>query len=148
MPAQSLGKFLDNDSSLARFSAHAGRLLKLQRIYERTVPMALACAGRVANLKQGKIVIHANNGAVAAKIRQLAPRLTDVFNQAGAQVNEILVKVQPSAGSGGMAETHVAAEIDEASREGLSKLAAGLPELSPLKAALQRFAERAKLRGR
>ncbi|MCK9284795.1 MAG: DUF721 domain-containing protein [Rhodocyclaceae bacterium] len=148
MPAHSLGKFLDGDAGLARFSAHAGRLLKLQHVYERAVPVALARCGRVANLKQGKIVIHASNGGVAAKIRQLAPRLTDVFNQAGAQVSEIQVKVQPSGYAPVASGIRSVAHMNESAQQGLRRLADGLPERSPLKAALLRFAERARIRGR
>lgn len=148
MPSQSLGKFLDSDAGLARFAAHAARLLKFQHLYECMVSPALARYGRVANLKQGKIVIYAGNSAIAAKIRQLAPRLADVFNQAGAQVSEVQVKVQPWAGARLPTGKGERAELGVSSRESLDRLAGGLPEQSPLKAALQRLAERAKLRGR
>jgi hypothetical protein len=49
----------------------------------------------VANYKSGKIVIHADNGAVATKIRQMSQRLCDELSNCGAQCNGIEVKVQP-----------------------------------------------------
>src|SRR5450759_612084 len=97
MASRNIADFLNADSKLARLSAHAGRLLKLQRIFERAAPAALAQHGRVANMKLGKVVIHAANSAIAAKIRQLTPRLTESFRQSGVDVNEIQVKVQPGA---------------------------------------------------
>lgn len=95
MGARSLSTLLDTDDGISRLSAHASSLLQLQRAFEKAVPAALARFGRVANLKQGRIVIHAENGAIAAKIMQVAPRLADVFLKAGAQVSEVQVKVQP-----------------------------------------------------
>ena len=142
----SIADFLDADTNLARLSAHAGRLLKLQRIYERAAPAALALHGRVANMKLGKVVIHAANSAVAAKIRQLTPRLTESFRQAGVDVNEIQVKVQPGAAPAAVKKHSPPADIGLATKQGLTSLAESLPAGSPLKAALERFTERALVR--
>ena len=141
----SIADFLDADTNLARLSAHAGRLLKLQRIFERAAPAALAQHGRVANMKLGKVVIHAANSAVAAKIRQLTPRLTESFRQSGVDVNEIQVKVQPGSAPAPVAKHSSPAEIGLAAKQGLTSLAQSLPSDSPLKAALERFTERAHI---
>ncbi len=144
--ARSISDFLDADNNLARLSVHAGKLLKLQRIFERAAPAALAQHGRVANMKLGKVVIHATNGAVAAKIRQLTPRLTDSFRQSGVDVNEIQVKVQPNATRTVKKTATTPANIGIQTKQGLTSLARGLPEDSPLKAALERFTDRALVR--
>ena len=144
--ARSISDFLDADNNLARLSAHAGRLLKLQRIFERAAPAALAQHGRVANMKLGKVVIHAANSAVAAKIRQLTPRLTESFRQSGVDVNEIQVKVQPNAVSNPEKSHARPADIGIETKQGLTSLAQKLPDDSPLKAALERFTERALVR--
>lgn len=146
MASRNIADFLNADSNLTRLSAHAGRLLKLQRIFERAAPAALAQHGRVANMKLGKVVIHAANSAIAAKIRQLTPRLTESFRQSGVDVNEIQVKVQPGAADNLSKKTDSPADIGIAAKQGLTSLAQKLPQESPLRAALERFAERARIR--
>ena len=66
MAARSLDAYLNSAGGLARLSAHAGRLVKLQRVFEEIAPSFLAASSRVANFKLGKVVIHADSGAVAA----------------------------------------------------------------------------------
>jgi hypothetical protein len=145
MAIRSVADCLDADNDLARLSAHAERLLKLQRIFERAAPAALAKHGRVANMKLGKVVIHAANSAVAAKIRQLTPRLTEVFRQTGVDVNEIQVKVQPDAAHANAIVPANPAIIGKSAKQALTSLAEKLPHGSPLKAALERFSQRAKV---
>ena len=84
-----LEHYLDNDAAAGRVMAHARLLLKLARRFEAVAP------ARVANYKSGKIVIHADNGAVAAKIRQMSQRLCDELSKGGPECNGIDVKVQP-----------------------------------------------------
>ena len=90
-----LEHYLDNDAAAGRVMAHARLLLKLARRFEAVAPAAFRNAARVANYKSGKIVIHADNGAVAAKIRQMSQRLCDELSKGGAECNGIEVKVQP-----------------------------------------------------
>ena len=90
-----LEHFLDNDAAAGKVLAHARLLLKLTRRFEAVAPAALSRAAHVANYKSGKIVIHADNGAVATKIRQMSQRLCAELSSGGAQCNGIEVKVQP-----------------------------------------------------
>lgn len=94
MPA-SLSTFLDDSESIGKVMAHGRLLLKLSRRFEAIAPAGLARAARVANYKSGKIVIHADNGAVATKIRQMSQRLCDELSKCGPQCNVMEVKVQP-----------------------------------------------------
>lgn len=87
--------YLDSDANTSRLMAHARLLLKLSRRFEAITPIGLRHAVRVANYKSGKIVIHADNGAVAAKIRQMSQRLCSELCKGGAQCSELEVKVQP-----------------------------------------------------
>ena len=87
--------YLDSDAGASRLMAHARLLLKLARRFEAIAPGPFRHAARVANYKSGKIVIHADNGAVAAKIRQMAQRLCSELSKGGAECNELEVKVQP-----------------------------------------------------
>lgn len=144
MAARSLDAYLNSAGGLARLSAHAGRLVKLQRVFERIAPSYLAASSRVANFKLGKVVIHADSGAVAAKLRQMLPGLLDKFSVEGAEVTEILVKVQPN---------HVAAQqnspgqtpvLTSSAKAELRRLAGELPADAPLKAALERLVRRSR----
>jgi len=87
--------YLDNDAAAGRVMAHARLLLKLSRRFEAIAPTGLRHAAHVANYKSGKIIIHADNGAVASKIRQLSQRLCSELSKGGAECNDIEVKVQP-----------------------------------------------------
>lgn len=88
-------EYLDSDAAAGRVMAHARLLLKLSRRLEAITPAGLRHAAHVANYKSGKIVIHADNGAVASKIRQMSQRLCDELSKGGAQCSGIEVKVQP-----------------------------------------------------
>lgn len=89
------GQFLDSDPATSRVMTHARLLLKLSRRFEAIAPAGLRYSAHVANFKSGKIVIHANNGAVASKIRQLSDRLCRELSQGGAECTGMEVKVQP-----------------------------------------------------
>lgn len=146
MATRSLADFLNAETGMARLAAQAERLLKLQRIYEQAIPAALMRHGRVANMKPGKIVIHAENGAVAAKIRQLAPSIAEVFRKAGVDLNEIQVKVQPTTPVGGRTKDETRPGIGNKAKQGLTSLSDKLPQDSPLKGALERFIRSARVR--
>ena len=90
-----LEHYLDNDAAAGRVMAHARLLLKLARRFEAIAPAVLGQVAHVANYKSGKIVIHADNGAVATKLRQMGQRLCDELSIEGAQCSGIEVKVQP-----------------------------------------------------
>ena len=90
-----LEHYLDNDAAAGRVMAHARLLLKLARRFETIAPAGLGQVAHVANYKSGKVVIHADNGAVATKLRQMGQRLCDELSIEGAQCSGIEVKVQP-----------------------------------------------------
>ncbi|MGB5010873.1 MAG: DciA family protein [Candidatus Dechloromonas phosphoritropha] len=90
-----LERYLDNDSGAGRVMAHARLLLDLARRFEKAAPAGLGEVAHIANYKSGKVVIHADNGAVATKIRQLSQRLCDELSKGGAECSGIEVKVQP-----------------------------------------------------
>ncbi len=87
--------FLDRDAAISRIMAHARLLMKLSRRFAAIAPPALSHSAHIANYKSGKIVIHADNGAVAVKIRQMGRRLCDDLSKGTVECNEIEVKVQP-----------------------------------------------------
>lgn len=90
-----LEQYLNSDAAAGKVLAHARLLIKLSRRFETIAPAAFRQAARVANYKSGKVVIHADNGAVAAKLRQMGQRICDELSKGGAECNDIEVKVQP-----------------------------------------------------
>lgn len=141
MQARSLDDCLSADSGFARLAGHAARLLRLQRIFESAAPAPLARSARVANFKLGKLVIHAENGAVAAKIRQIIPTLFDVFRNEVAEVTGIQVSVQPRQTVGYSAPAATHQPLGEHAREELKALADRLPADSPLSRSLRRLVD-------
>jgi hypothetical protein len=121
--------------------AHARLLLKLSRRFEAVAPAGLRHSAHVANYKLGTIIIHADNGAVAAKIRQLSQRLSNELSKGGAECSGIEVKVQPrQIPSQSMASTQK--PLSDKAIGMLQSTAENLPE-GPLRNALNNLLKRA-----
>ena len=84
------------DENLAPLAERAAQLIALRKIFREAVPASLAGACEVANLRSGTVVILAATSACAAKLKQLSPRLTNLFQEKGWQVNAIKISVQGS----------------------------------------------------
>lgn len=108
-------------------------------LLEAMLPIHLASAARIANLKRGKVIIHAGSGAVAVKLRQMAPRLTAGFVQQGQEVSGIEVRVQPGGRISLPSRKVSPRKLGVQAKRSLTSLAAGLPEDSPLRAAIARL---------
>lgn len=123
----------------ARLAEQARRLQRLQTLLDATLPAYLLPGTHVANLKRGMVIIHADSGAVAVKLRQLAPRLTEGFIQQGQEVTGIQVRVQARLRHSGGNRQIAPAALGSRSKQALTSLAAGLEEDSPVKLALQKL---------
>lgn len=123
----------------ARLAGQADRLRSLQTLLDAALPAYLAPGTRIANLKRGKVVIHADSGAVAVKLRQLAPRLAESFIQQGQEVTGIEVRVQPGRRPLSQSRNKQPKTLGIPSKRSLTSLAEGLTEGSPLKHALERL---------
>lgn len=108
------------------------------------LPISLAPAARVANLKRGKVVIHADSGAVAVKLRQLGPRLAAGFAQRGHEISGIEVRVQPGGRISPPKTKIPPKKLSLRAKRSLTSLAFGLPGDSPLKAAIERLLRSAR----
>jgi hypothetical protein len=89
-----LEDFLDSADGAGKVFPHAMELLRLARLYREIAPAYLSEASRLVNYKSGTVVIHAANGAAAAKLRQLAPSLSDGFSKRGVECRNMEVKVR------------------------------------------------------
>lgn len=93
MRDKTLEDFLDSPDGAGKLLSHARLLLRLARIYQQIVPAPLGQISRLVNYKSEKLVIHAANGATAAKLQQMAVTLADGFSRRGIACEGILVKV-------------------------------------------------------
>lgn len=114
------------------------QLLILQRHYEQIAPPSLVRASHVMQIDQQTLLIAADNGTVAAKLRQLTPGFTQLLQNRGYEITGIQIRVQ------------VALPIAMRPLRSTSLNAIGRQQLvdftvklkdSPLKTALQRLAK-------
>ncbi|MDP1653295.1 MAG: DciA family protein [Rhodocyclaceae bacterium] len=126
-----------------RLAGQAERLRQLQIYLDAMLPAYLTPGTRIANLKRGKVVIHADSGAVAVKLRQLAPRLAEGFIQQGQEVTGIEVRVQPGRRFSSPLRQKQPKVLGIRSKQSLTSLAAGLTEDSPVKRALEKLLKNA-----
>ena len=129
-----LDDFLEAPDGAGKVLAHARLLLRLTGLYQTIAPAHLAAASHLANYKSGIVVIHASSGAVATKLKQLAPTLADGFSKRGIECNGVQVKVQ--AGEiGTQSRTSIHRPLSSSAGKTLGDLRDTLPT-SPLRTAL------------
>lgn len=139
MAARSLDKLLDSAPELASLTDHAARLLRLQQCYARTVPGYLAEVSRVANLKLDTLIVHADNAAVAAKLKQLEPSLRAEFGKQGIPLLAIQFKVLPRRPAPPCPTANRDAHLSDGARHALASAADSFADDSPVRAALKRM---------
>ena len=139
-----LENYLEATDGAGKVLAHARLLIKLANLYQKIAPAHLSQASTLANYKSGIIVIHATSGAVAAKLRQLAPSLADGFSKKGIECNGVQVKVQaPEINTQSMTSTQKPLSIK--TEQSLCELRDHLPQ-SPLRNALENLLARALIK--
>jgi len=136
------GAFLDRSEDIGALMPKARQLVELSGLVARLLPEPLTRCCYVANMRQGRLVLFAENSVVAARLKLLAPSLCNQLSEAGQQVNSIAIEVQPPVQA---ARTQVTARpaISARAAQMLSGLSDRLPD-SPLKSALRRLAGRAE----
>jgi len=141
MPTNKIGQFLTASAELKALSDKARRLLQLQNTFFDSIPPALAQASRVKNFREGILFIVVENAAVAAKLKQLTPRLIRNIRKFEPQVTGIQVTVQvtSSRNEAGPPVRKNYLSIDSIDK--LRNLSEKIPA-SPLKLALTNFVRR------
>ncbi len=133
-----LRRFVDAGSTLENLRMHAQRLIELQRHVEAALPAPLAAVCHVANLKGDTLLIHADNGAVAAKLRQATPSLVEALAAQGVQLAAIKIATRPAhTAPPERPPTHRA--VSGRTQHDMQTLADQLPQDDPLRQALERF---------
>ena len=91
-----IGRILSADGELQPVLAKARDLRTLGGLVDGFFPPDLARQVRVANIREGELIVAAANPAAAAKIRLLAPSLSRYLATQRWQVNSVSVRVQPT----------------------------------------------------
>ncbi len=143
----SLKDLLQEDGGAGKLLAHAQFLTRLTEIYAVAVPDYLSPTSRVVNYRAGIITIHADNGATAAKLRQMVPRLMEAFVSEGIKCNDLRIKTQAPAfkmsGESTGSDIPIARALSEKARTEIAACLHSLPD-SPLRSTLQRLLDRAR----
>jgi hypothetical protein len=134
-----LNAFLASSPELRQFAGKARQFAAVQRHFEHIVPTSLKNSSRVLQLRKQVAIIAADNGAVAAKLRQMAPELISLFQARGCEVTGIQIRVQVAVPDRIPAPR--ARKLGNTARDALGELDGKLRD-SPLKAAIRRLSRR------
>jgi len=139
MPARKIGFYFDATPAVQSLVKQALRLIEMQQVFTEIAPKPLAQSGRVGQFTRSSLLLFADNGAVAAKLKQLTPSLLVKFQKRGYEVTAIRVEVQPPPRP---AAPHKKTRLSGKAAVHLQELAARLPA-SPLRTALEGLLARA-----
>ncbi|MGH8617690.1 MAG: DciA family protein [Burkholderiales bacterium] len=135
-----VNSILQAAAGLRDYAREAQRLAELTEIASRVLPDAIRPAVTAGRLREGTLFLLAGNAAVAAKLRQFAPRLLASYRRSGWQVTEIRVAVQVSPNEA--RRVAPTPQLSPGTAKELSKLAARVADPG-LQAALHRLARHA-----
>ena len=142
MSSSALHQYIDHSNELMPLAVHAQRLQHLQALYQQVVPSPLNLSSRVANLKLETLIVHADNAAVAAKLKQLEPRLRAEITRHGYPLLAVVFKVQPRRPEPPPPPGVPHEPLSDVTCSALADTAAHLPPDSPVRAALERMLRR------
>jgi len=91
-----LGRILSTDGELQPLVAKTRDIAALAGFVDGFLPPDLASQVRVANIREGELVLLAANSSAAAKLKLLAPSLSRFLVEQRCQVNSVSVRVQPT----------------------------------------------------
>ncbi len=132
------------NEAIAPMLGQLALISKLQKTYADTIPASLHASSRVAAMEGTTMIVAATNGAAAAQLKQMLPRLFARFleNQKRDQeVTAIRVIVQPTVVAGAGASNKRVLPGTPMSDASLGALVDALPE-SPLKETVARMQKR------
>ena len=134
-----LGLLLDSLPELQSLNRELRQLTALQNALTQLLPANLASSSGVALAKAGELTLFADNGAVAAKLRHMAPRILVSLRQQGHEFTGIHVQVQVRIRDNPLPQKQIS--LSSEARRAIDMLSEQL-QASPLKSALKRFGRR------
>jgi hypothetical protein len=137
--SERIGLLIDSLPQLQGLNRQVRRLLALQDMLTEVLPDSLASSTTVALSAADELVLFVDNGAAAAKLKQLTPRILVFFRQRGHEVTAIRVQVQVRIRHNPLPQKQIS--LSSTARQAISELSATL-DASPLKSALERLGRR------
>ena len=137
--SRTIGVLLNSLNDFEAINMRVRRIAALQRTYLEAAPGEVARASRVGAETQGTLVILADNGAVAARLRQSTPRLLAAIRQRWPEVTSIRIEVQVVRNS--KVKNRQIRRIGTTGLKDLQHFAGSLPDSSPLRAAISKLIE-------
>jgi hypothetical protein len=128
-----------SNQELRQLSRKAEQLTVLQQHYESIAPSALKHNSHILQQRDKEVVIAADNGAVASKLRQMTSELISLFQARGCEVAGIQIKVQVAVHE--PPSRPQPRRLSKAAHQALGQLDQDLAD-SPLKTALERLMKR------
>lgn len=142
--SQHLRRFLTTGDTLAKLQDHAGRLRRLQVALEAALPPQLASQYRVGNLIDDELVIFAQSGAAAVRLKQMIPSVIERLRMTGHVVFNIKVKILSPNVAPSPERPPTQRQLSGSARDHLTDFAASLPADSELRISIERLARRAR----
>ncbi len=139
MSEKRVGLLIDTLPELQTLNQKTRQLMALQSVLVDVLPGDLATSVSVALVKAGELTLSAENGAVAAKLRQMAPRILIKLRQLGHEITGIRLQVQVRMRDNPLPQKQIS--LSPRARDAINLLSERI-ETSPLKAALKRFGRR------
>jgi hypothetical protein len=131
-----VGLLLNSLPELQVLNQQLRQLAALQSALAEVLPANLATSASVASVKAGELILFADNGAVAAKLRQMAPRILNSLRQRGYEITGIRLQVQVRIADNPLPQKQIS--LSSEARNAIDLLSERL-DVSPLKAALKRL---------
>jgi hypothetical protein len=145
MSAHKIDFYLGTSTQLRTLAAEVRQLTELQRVIRTSLPSALAQTCRVSALRGDILFLLAENGAVAAKLKQLTPRLLTSFQKQQVKITGIQIRVQVEGAWPPLPPKPEKTPLSIESIEHLEKLAENLED-SPLKDAVVRLSKNQRIK--
>jgi len=120
--------FLTSPGGIPALMPQAERLLQLRRILVDLLPEGLGRSCSIANYRNGRLVIFAENNAVAAKLKLLSPALRELLSKRGIEVTGMDIGVQPQSALSKVPQK--SARLSEKAAEFIAELSSQLPDSS------------------
>jgi len=132
-----VGLLIDTLPELRALNREIRQLTGLQRALAEVLPHNLAAFATVASVNAAEMILFADNGAVAAKLRQMTPRILTSLRDRGYEITGIRLQVQVGIRDNPLPPKQIF--ISAEARNVIDSLTERL-DSSPLKSALKRLA--------
>ncbi|MBI3527814.1 MAG: DUF721 domain-containing protein [Betaproteobacteria bacterium] len=136
MSEKRVGLLIDTLPELQALNREIRQLVALQSILAKVLPDNLAPFVTVASMNAGELNLFADNGPVAAKLRQMTPRMLTSLRQRGYEITGIRLQVQVGIRDNPLPQKQISLSIE--ARNVIDSLTDRL-DASPLKSALKRL---------